>query len=206
MITIGITGGTGTGKTHIVKALLDQFNETNCNIISQDSYYKETSQLSNTEKEAINFDHPDAIDFDLLYNQIVDLQNNKSILQPSYSFITHNRTNTTTKIIPKKILIIEGILILSDKKIQDLCTTCFYIDTDDDIRLLRRVKRDLKERGRSIEEISNRYIKDVKPMHEKFVVPVKRIADYVINNNEFSNNAIKKLYAIITSEIKKDET
>ena len=152
MLIIGITGGTGSGKSTIAKKILHDLCEKDTGLISQDSYYKDTSTLSMEERIAINFDHPDAIDFDLLYLQLETLKKGQTIQQPVYSFEAHNRTTESVTISPKKVLILEGILILSDPKVRDLLDIKIFIDADTDERLIRRLKRDTKERGRDTED------------------------------------------------------
>ncbi|AOR25291.1 uridine kinase [Formosa sp. Hel3_A1_48] len=184
MITIGVYGGTGSGKTTIVSKIISEFPTNEIQVISQDSYYKDTSHLTFEERCALNFDHPDAIDFPLLYQHVNSLKNGDNIEQPVYSFETHNRTKETVTVVPKKILIIEGILILNYPKLRSLFDLKIYIDADSDMRMERRVSRDISERGRTPEEVLNRYLNTLKPMHKQFIEPMKVHADITLENHQ----------------------
>lgn len=184
MITIGVYGGTGSGKTTIVSKIVSEFPTNEIQVISQDSYYKDTSHLTFEERCALNFDHPDAIDFPLLYQHVNSLKNGENIEQPVYSFETHNRTKETVTVVPKKILIIEGILILNYPKLRSLFDLKIYIDADSDMRMERRVSRDISERGRTPEEVLNRYLNTLKPMHKQFIEPMKVHADITLENHQ----------------------
>jgi len=184
MITIGVYGGTGSGKTTIVSQIVSEFPTSEIQVISQDSYYKDTSHLNFDERCALNFDHPDAIDFPLLYQHVNSLKNGENIEQPVYSFETHNRTKETVTVVPKKILIIEGILILNYPKLRSLFDLKIFIDADSDMRMERRVSRDISERGRTTEEVLNRYLNNLKPMHKQFIEPMKVHADITLENHQ----------------------
>lgn len=184
MITIGVYGGTGSGKTTIVSQIVSEFPTSEIQVISQDSYYKDTSNLNFDERCALNFDHPDAIDFPLLYQHVNSLKNGDNIEQPVYSFETHNRTKETVTVVPKKILIIEGILILNYPKLRSLFDLKIFIDADSDMRMERRVSRDISERGRTPEEVLNRYLNTLKPMHKQFIEPMKVHADITLENHQ----------------------
>ena len=184
MITIGVYGGTGSGKTTIVSQIVSEFPTSEIQVISQDSYYKDTSRLNFDERCALNFDHPDAIDFPLLYQHVNSLKNGENIEQPVYSFETHNRTKETVTVVPKKILIIEGILILNYPKLRSLFDLKIFIDADSDMRMERRVSRDISERGRTPEEVLNRYLNTLKPMHKQFIEPMKVHADITLENHQ----------------------
>lgn len=184
MITIGVYGGTGSGKTTIVSQIVSEFPTSKIQVISQDSYYKDTSHLTFDERCALNFDHPDAIDFPLLYQHVNSLKNGENIEQPVYSFETHNRTKETVTVVPKKILIIEGILILNYPKLRSLFDLKIFIDADSDMRMERRVSRDISERGRTPEEVLNRYLNTLKPMHKQFIEPMKVHADITLENHQ----------------------
>ena len=184
MSTIGVYGGTGSGKTTIVSQIVSEFPTSEIQVISQDSYYKDTSQLTFDERCALNFDHPDAIDFPLLYQHVNSLKNGENIEQPVYSFETHNRTKETVTVVPKKILIIEGILILNYPKLRSLFDLKIFIDADSDMRMERRVSRDISERGRTPEEVLNRYLNTLKPMHKQFIEPMKVHADITLENHQ----------------------
>ena len=197
MFIIGITGGTASGKTTLVNNIVSNFSTDHICVISQDSYYKQTDHLNHERRINQNFDHPDAIDFDLLAYNLIDLKNNKTIAQPVYSFTEHNRTKDRVKVVPKKIIIVEGILIFNDKRILDLFDLTIFIHADADERLLRRIHRDSKERGRDIEEVSARYRTTLKPMHNLYIEPFKEISDFVFDNTEIANTISKDLTNII---------
>ena len=197
MFIIGITGGTASGKTSLVEKAVSNFNTKEICVISQDAYYKKTNDLNPTERINQNFDHPDAIDFDLLSKQLTDLKNNKSVYQPVYSFNTHNRTSGKTLVTPKNIIIVEGILIFNDKRLLDLFDFKIFIDADADERLIRRIKRDISERGRDIDEVTDRYRNTLKPMHDLFIEPHKKNADLIFNNTEKENNNSESLMDLI---------
>lgn len=184
MITIGVYGGTGSGKTTIVSQIVSEFPTSEIQVISQDSYYKDTSHLTFDERCALNFDHPDAIDFPLLYQHVNSLKNGENIEQPVYSFETHNRTKETVTVVPKRILIIEGILILNYPKLRSLFDLKIFIDADSNMRMERRVSRDISERGRTPEEVLNRYLNTLKPMHKQFIEPMKVHADITLENHQ----------------------
>src|SRR5690625_1061005 len=156
MLTIGIAGGTGSGKTTVVNMIVDQLQHKQVAVISQDSYYRDTSHLSYEERTKINFDHPQSIDFDLLVKHLKALRKGESIEQPIYSFVEHNRTGETLTTDPKSVMIVEGILLLTNPELRDLFDIKIFVHTDSDERLIRRLKRDIHERGRDIEEVLNR--------------------------------------------------
>jgi uridine kinase len=176
---VGIAGGTGSGKTTLAQKIQDAFPNHSI-LISQDSYYKDLSHLSVHERAKANFDHPNSLDFDLLRQHLLDLINGQAIEQPIYNFQTHNREKTTKRVEPAKLIIVEGILLLAALEVKDLFDIKIFIDTDDDIRLLRRMERDIAERGRSFSSITEQYLTTVKPMHDAFVEPSKQYADVII--------------------------
>lgn len=201
MLVIGIAGGTGSGKTTVVHQIMNELPSTEVGVISQDSYYKETSNLSYEERTKINFDHPRAIDFELLIAHLKDLKAGKIIEQPIYSFITHNRTEDTISTHPKKVVIVEGILIFTNPEIRDLFDIKVFVHADSDERLIRRLKRDIAERGRDMDEILNRYQTTLKPMHEQFIEPTKAFADIIIPNDKYNTVAIDVVRAVINQRI-----
>lgn len=203
MLIIGIAGGTGSGKTTVVHQITNELPETEVGIISQDSYYKETSTLNYEERTKINFDHPRAIDFELLIKHLKLLKENKTIAQPVYSFVTHNRTDDTVITHPRKVLIVEGILILTNPELRDLFDIKIYVHADSDERLIRRLKRDIAERGRDMEEVLNRYQTTLKPMHQQFIEPTKAFADIIIPNDKYNTVAIDVVRAVIHQKIEK---
>ena len=184
MLIVGIYGGTGSGKTTIVNQILSHFPATDIQVISQDSYYKDTSNLTFEERCLLNFDHPEAIDFELLYDHLVLLKERQAIDKPVYCFKTHNRTAETIKTYPKKILILEGILIMNYPKLRRLLDLRIFIEANSEMRMERRVRRDIAERGRTPKEVMDRYLNTLKPMHDQFIEPMKIHADLVINNHQ----------------------
>lgn len=178
---IGIAGGSGSGKSRLVKNILKEVNDNSVQVIEIDSYYKNLAHLSFEEREKNNFDHPDSIDFDLLYQDLSKLKNNLTIYSPVYDYKTHTRNeNETKKIENAKVIIMEGIFALHNQKIRDLLSIKIYVDTPSDIRLLRRIKRDMNDRGRTIEGIIEQYNKTVKPMFTKYVKPSRDYADLIV--------------------------
>lgn len=189
MLIIGIAGGTGSGKTTVVNNILNNLNSQNVLVISQDNYYKAHNDLSFAEREKINFDHPRSIDFDLLTENIRDLKNGKTIEQPIYSFITHSRKDETIITYPKEVIIVEGILVFTHPELRELFDLKIFVQTDSDERLIRRITRDIKERGRDLDEVINRYRNTLKPMHEQFIEPSKVHADIIVPNMKKKNEA-----------------
>ena len=190
MLIIGIAGGTGSGKTTVVNQIIKQLPTDEVCVISQDSYYNQTDNLSYEERTKINFDHPRAIDFDLLVQHLKKLKLGKTIEQPVYSFVTHNRTTDTVLTHPRKVVIVEGILIFNNEALRDLFDIKIFVHADTDERLVRRVRRDITERGRDIDEVLNRYQDTLKPMHLQFIEPTKNFADIIIPNNKRNTVAI----------------
>jgi uridine kinase len=201
MLIIGIAGGTGSGKTTVVHQIMNELPQTEVGIISQDSYYKETHNLNFDERALINFDHPRAIDFELLVTHLKDLKEGKTINQPVYSFIKHNRTDDTITTHPRKVMIVEGILILAHPELRDLFDVKIYVHADSDERLIRRLKRDIAERGRDLNEVLNRYQNTLKPMHQQFIEPTKGFADIIIPNDKYNTVAIDVVRAVINQRI-----
>jgi uridine kinase len=180
MLIIGICGGTGSGKTTVVNKILDILPENQVAILSQDSYYKDNSSLSIEERKSVNFDHPDAIEFDLLLNHINELKKGHTIQKPIYSYITCTRSAETIPVESKDVILIEGILLFTDERIRNICNIKVFVDAPADERLMRVIKRDTVERGRDIEQTLKRYLDTVKPMHEQFIEPTKRFADIIV--------------------------
>jgi uridine kinase len=201
MLIIGIAGGTGSGKTTVVQQIMNELPETEVGIISQDSYYKETNGMTYEERCNINFDHPRAIDFDLLVQHLKDLKSGKTISQPVYSFVTHNRTDDTVITHPRKVMIVEGILILTNQELRDMFDIKVFVHADSDERLIRRLKRDIAERGRDMEEVLNRYQTTLKPMHQQFIEPTKAFADIIIPNDKYNTVAIDVVRAVINQRL-----
>jgi uridine kinase len=201
MLIIGIAGGTGCGKTTVVNTLLNELPDGEVGVISQDSYYKDTSHLSYDERIKINFDHPRSIDFELLEEHLIELKKGNSINQPVYSFVQHNRTGDTINTKPRKVMIVEGILILSHAVIRDLFDIKIFVHADSDERLIRRLKRDITERGRDINEVLTRYQTTLKPMHQQFIEPMKEYADIIIPNNKYNTVAVDIVKTIINERL-----
>lgn len=201
MLIIGIAGGTGSGKTTVVNQIIKHLPNDEVCVISQDSYYKSTDNLSFEERTKINFDHPRAIDFDLIIQHLKDLKSGKSIDQPVYSFVTHNRTKDVVKTQPRKVLIIEGILIFNNEKLRDLFDIKIFVHAENDERLIRRMKRDISERGRDIDEVLNRYQTTLKPMHQQFIEPTKNFADIIIPNDRYNTVAIDVIRSVINERL-----
>lgn len=206
-IIIGIAGGTGSGKTSVANAVLEDLKKSGEEIvlIEQDSYYKRNDHLSFSERVKLNYDHPNSIDFDLLREHILALKEGKSIEKPIYNFAEHNRSKETENIESKPIIIVEGILILAIEKIRDILDMKIFVDTDDDIRLLRRMERDIQERGRSFDNIKEQYLSTVKPMHLEFVEPSKRYADVIIPRGKDNEVGIKMVSSRLKYLIKRSQ-
>ena len=204
-IFIGITGGTGSGKSTIAKEIYRQFGEDCIAMIEQDSYYKDQSHLSMEDRVKTNYDHPNAFDNNLLVSHLESLLNGHSIQKPSYDFSIHNRIEDTTKVEPKEIVIVEGILILEDPRIRELLDIKIYVDTDADVRIIRRMVRDINERGRTMESVINQYLIVVKPMHNQFTEPTKKFADIIIPEGGHNKVAIDIIVAKIKEVLGKYE-
>ncbi len=204
MLIIGIGGGTGCGKTTVVNQIIGELDDDEVGVISQDSYYKDLSHLSYEERVKINFDHPRAIDFELLATHLKALKAGKPIEQPVYSFEEHNRTSETVTTYPRKVMIVEGILIMTNPEIREMFDIRIYVHADSDERLIRRLKRDINERGRDLEEILHRYQTTLKPMHEQFIEPTKEFADIIIPNNKYNTVAVDIVRSIINEKLKEN--
>jgi uridine kinase len=201
MLVIGIAGGTGCGKTTVVNQILNELPEGEVGVISQDSYYKDTSHLSYDERVKINFDHPRSIDFELLAKHLEMLKQGQAIDQPVYSFVKHNRTGDTIHTKPRKVMIVEGILILTNPELRKMFDIKIFVHADSDERLIRRLKRDISERGRDLNEVLTRYQSTLKPMHQQFIEPMKEYADIIIPNNKYNTVAVDIVRTIINEKI-----
>ncbi len=201
MLIIGICGGTGSGKTTVVNKILDILPSDHVAILSQDSYYKDNSNISIEERKHINFDHPDAIEFDLLLKHINELKKGHSIEKPIYSYITCSRSAEKIHIESKEVILIEGILLFTDKRIRDICNVKVFVDAPADERLLRVIKRDIIERGRNVEQTLDRYTETVKPMHDQFIEPTKRYADIIVPLGGENTVAINILASTIRQKL-----
>lgn len=180
MLIIGIAGGTGSGKTTVVRKIIERLNQGDVAVLPQDSYYRDNVDLSLEERQEINFDHPRSIEFELLIEHVKKLKREESIEQPIYSYLTCLRSEETIKVEPKGVIIVEGLLVLTDPVLRDLMDLKVFVDCDADDRLNRVIKRDIVERGRSVEKVLDRYEKTVKPMHLQFIEPSKRYADIIV--------------------------
>lgn len=204
-ILIGLAGGTGSGKTTVAKSIYRSFKNESICIIMQDSYYKDQSHLTLEERQGTNYDHPYAFDTDLLIKHIKDLLDGRSIDVPIYDFTKHTRKNDTVEVTPKDIIIVEGILTLEDKRLRDLYDIKLYVDTDADIRILRRLTRDIRDRGRTLESVIEQYLNVVRPMHMQFIEPTKRYADLIIPEGGRNQVAIDILVATINQHMLNDK-
>ena len=205
MLVIGIAGGSGSGKTTVVKAIKDRLKE-DVVVIPQDAYYKDSSNLTDEQKRNQNFDHPDAIDWELLCKQLCELKEGKTVLQPVYSYISCSRSKTeTVKVEPADVIIIEGILIFTCKKLRDQLDIKLFVDADDDDRLMRVMARDIRERGKNVEWVIERYTRTVKPMYLQFIEPSKRYADIIIPQGGHNKVAINMIMNTVEKALRKNK-
>ena len=202
MYIIGIAGGTGSGKTTVVKKIMETLPASRVALIPQDSYYNDTTHLTPEERKHINFDHPDAFDWKLLTQQIQALRQGKSIEQPTYSYLISNRLPDTVHVEPCEVIIIEGIMALWKKQLRDLMDLKIFVDADPDERLIRVIQRDTVERGRTTQMVLDRYLDVLKPMHEEFIEPTKRYADLIIPQGGANQQAIEIMRTYIIPRIK----
>lgn len=205
MFIIGIAGGTGSGKTTVVKRLTERLPKGEVVVIPQDSYYKDSSHVPVEERQNINFDHPDAFEWTLLEEQIRQLKEGKAIEQPTYSYLTCTRQPETIHIEPKEVIIVEGILALCDPDLRAQMDLKIFVDADADDRLIRVIKRDIIERGRTTEAVIERYQRVLKPMHEQFIEPCKRYADVIVPQGGHNKPAINMLVKFIKQQIQERE-
>ena len=201
-LVIGIAGGTGSGKTTVTNAILDRLDKSRVNVIQHDSYYRDLSAHGGLTPDKVNFDHPDSLETPLLIKHVRALKEGRTIDQPIYNFTTHRRMDSTLRIDPREIIIIDGILIFVDKELRELMDIRIFVDTDADERLIRRIRRDILERGRSIESVMNQYTRTVKPMHLEFVEPSKHWADVIIPRGAENTVAIDMVVSKIAMLLK----
>lgn len=203
-VIIGVAGGSGSGKSTVAQQIYQHFSGKSIMIIEHDSYYKDQSHLSFEKRLKTNYDHPLAFDTDLLIEQLNQLIDYQSIEIPVYDYANHTRSEQVIQQEPKEVIILEGILILEDQRLRDLMDIKIYVDTDDDIRIIRRIKRDIKERGRSLDSVINQYLSVVKTMHEQFVEPTRKYADIIFPEGGYNHVAIDlmitKIQAIFEEE------
>lgn len=199
MTIIGIAGGTGSGKTTVVRKIAEALPPHHVVVVPLDSYYNDTSHMTEEERHAINFDHPDAFDWKLLIKQVNELRNGQAVEQPTYSYIKCNRLKETLHVEPKSVIIIEGIMTLLNKKLRDMMDLKIFVDTDSDERLIRNIQRDVLERGRTVDMVISRYLEVLKPMHEQFIEPTKKYADLIIPQGGENHKGINILCKYIES-------
>ena len=196
-ILILVAGGTASGKTTVVNEITSYFNSSDISVLLMDNYYKKRDDFSLEERKLINYDHPDSFDLELLKNDLKSLQKGNIIYSPSYDFKIHNRSDSKIAIRPSKVIILEGILSMYDNDIRNLANIKIFVESESDIRFIRRLKRDTTEIGRSLDDVINQYLKTVKPMHDLYVEPCKRFADIIIPNNDNHDVALGILAAKI---------
>ena len=202
-VIIGVTGGSGSGKTSVSRAIFDSLNGHSLLMIQEDSYYKNQDDISFDERVKVNYDHPNAFDTDLLIEQLGDLLEWKAIDIPVYDYGQHTRSKKTVHVEPKEVIIVEGILVLNDPRLRDLMDIKIFVDTDDDIRIIRRIQRDLEERGRSLQSVIDQYLSTVKPMYHQFIEPTKRYADIIVPEGGENQVAIDILVTKVRDIISK---
>ena len=200
-VVIGIAGGTGSGKTTVAKTIMEQLDDENINLIQQDSYYKDQSHLELEERKKTNYDHPFAFDTDLLIDHLEKLLNYQSVEKPVYSFTRHTRTDKSITVEPKEVIILEGILVLDDEQLRELLDIKLFVQTDNDVRFIRRLQRDMNERGRTVESVIEQYLEMVRPMHQQFVEPSKKYADVIIPEGGYNKVAMDILVTKIKTLI-----
>ncbi len=196
-IIIGIAGGTGSGKTTVSSRIADVVGSERIVVIPQDMYYRDQSHLPMEERAKINYDHPSAFDTPLLVEHLKTLKSGRPIDRPTYDFVTHTRSNRTVRVEPRDVIIVEGILVLHYPELRELMDIKIYVDTPDDIRFIRRLQRDTKERGRTIESVIEQYLSTVRPMHMEFVEPSKQFADVIIPEGGYNQIAIEMVVSTI---------
>lgn len=201
---IGVAGGSGSGKSTLVKKLQEAFGAEDVSTLCHDYYYKEHSDMTYEQRTQLNYDHPQAFDTDMMVEHIKALKQGKTVERPVYSFVEHNRTWEKVLVKPSKVIIIDGILIFENRELRDLMDIKVYVDTDADVRLARRILRDVCNRGRSMESVIEQYLSTVKPMHEEFVEPSKRYADVIIPEGGFNSVAVEMLIQNIRSLINRE--
>jgi len=198
---IGIAGGTGSGKTTVVRKIIERLPKDSVALLPQDSYYKDNGHLPLEERQKINFDHPNAIEFDLLIKHINLLKQGIPVQQPIYSYLTCTRSDETVLVKPKRVVIVEGILIFTNKELRNLFDLKIFVDAEADERLMRVIKRDIIERGRSVNQVLDRYEKTVKPMHVEFIEPTKQFADVIVPQGGNNHKAIDLLVRFIKQKL-----
>ena len=201
---IGICGGTGSGKTTIARAIVNSVGAKNVILVEQDSYYRNLADMPLDERHQANFDHPDAIDSDMLVNHLKRLKQGESIEMPIYDFVTHTRVDETEHIDPKPVVLVEGILIFAEARVLGLLDVRVFVDTPDDIRLMRRLRRDINERGRTFERTLDQYERTIRPMHFEFVEPSKRHADVIIPEGAQTGVSVEFLCSLVREKLNQE--
>lgn len=204
-VIIAVAGGSASGKTTVVEEVISKLKKEFVVVIMHDDYYKEHNHLSLEERKMVNYDHPDSIDNELFLKHVNKLLKGEEINKPIYDFNTYSRLEKTEKITPKKVIILEGILVLTDKRIRELADIKLYVDLDSDMRFIRRMERDIKERGRTVESVVDQYLKTVKPMYHQFVEPTKRYADVIIPNDHKHDVAVDIIVSKINTILGEEE-
>ncbi|MFW6115679.1 MAG: uridine kinase [Chloroflexota bacterium] len=204
-IVVGVAGGTGSGKTTVASRILDRVGTEHITYIAHDAYYRDLSHLPPRLRAQVNFDHPDALETELLVEHLKELRSGRTVEMPIYDFTTHTRTERTRRVEPAPLIIVEGILVFVEADLRDLFDVKIYIDTDADVRFIRRLRRDIEERERSVESVCEQYLSTVRPMHLEFVEPSKRYADVIIPEGGFNEVAIEmvaaRLRGLLTEEL-----
>jgi len=203
-LLVGIAGGSGAGKTTLVNVISEKLKALACieaTIVNHDSYYKEYSHLSKTEKDKLNFDHPNSLDNHLFVEHLALLKQGQSVLAPVYDFATHSRLTNTIIIKPSSVILVDGILLLVEPKIREILDIKIFLDTPADIRILRRLHRDINERGRTVESVINQYLATVRPMHEQFVEPSKQYADLILFGENWSESQLETVINLILNKL-----
>ena len=198
---IGITGGSGSGKSTVVKRIKERY--PNAVLIEMDNYYKSATFINNSNITAYNFDHPDAFDMDLMMENLADLKNGKSCMMPQYDFVHHTRKDEFIKVEPSSIIVIDGLMVFYDERVRNLLDLKLYVDTPADVRFIRRLKRDVAERGRTVESVIEQYTNVVRPGHYNFIEPSKAYADLIIPEGGYNDNAMEVLFSFIGSMMMK---
>ena len=204
-VVIGVAGGTGSGKTTVAREILKRAGTRQISLIQHDAYYKALSDLPIAQRAMFNFDHPDALDNELLIAHLKELKAGRAIDMPVYDFKTHTRTKQVQRVEPSRVILVEGILIFADKELRQLMDVKIYVDTDPDIRFIRRLQRDIAERGRTMESVIHQYLATVRPMHQEFVEPSKRYADVIIPEGGFNEVAMEMVAARIRALLEESE-
>ncbi len=194
---IGVSGGSGSGKTTLVSRLTNLFDSPDLMVLQMDHYYRDLSHLSQIERDKKNFDHPDSLDLDLLKSHLEDLSQGKAIDRPSYDFASHTRVSRRTTVTAAPVIILDGILALHHPEIRSLFSLSIYVDVDDDLRFIRRLRRDISERGRTVDSVINQYLTTVKAMHDTYVEPQKYVADIIVSWRDYNDRAVRMLGEMI---------